>query len=313
MVICTIRHAIPPPEVPVSTIALVQAAPGVGVTATSQLLARAVRQRGVTVVTGALGDRSVDLSAVSLALLLGPVPDPFDRERFLAQVREFADTTALWNPVDVLRWNTHRSYLLELEERGAPIPPTAWVAEGDQLDLAALSVARGWSDVLLRSAVSGTGPSLRVQATSPSTRARGAGVGGPPAVDIVTGQRHLDRLLSRGDVLLQPFLEAAVTTGRRSVMVVDGQVTHTVRQVPSGADGDEVVEEEADRELSALARWVVDATGVDLLAARVDVIDDELGAPQMVAVDAAMPELHLDVVPSAAAGLATAILRRLGR
>lgn len=305
-----------------TTIALVHAAPGVGVTATSKLVARAVGEQGVAVEHGALGDGSVDWRDVRLAVLLGPVPNPFDRERFLAQVRGVADATDLWNPVDVLRWNTHRSYLLELEERGAPIPPTAWVAAGDRLDLAALMASRGWPDVLIKPAVAATGSSVRVR----STPLPAPGSGATP-VDLAAGQRHLDHLLAVGDALLQPFLAAGATTGRRSVVVVDGQVSHTVRTLPPAASGDParspradgagvvdggVVDGGVDAETAGLARWVVDATGVDLLAARVDLIDDDLGSPQVVEVDAALPELYLDVVPSAAIDLATAILRRLG-
>lgn len=294
------------------TVALLHAAPGVGLTATSRLLARALTEHGVTAVTGTLGDGPVDRPDVELAVLLGPVPDPFERERFLAQVQAIADTTVLWNPIDVLRWNTHRSYLLELEERGAPIVPTAWVAQGDQVDLVALLTARAWSDVLVKPAVPATGPILRVRAGVRAIEGASARGGGPPAVDPVTGQRHLDRLLTSGDALVQPFLGAVTTTGRRSVVVVDGQVSHTIRQQPSRTDGSAVIDDGAHPELSALARWVVDATGVDLLAARVDLIEDELGAPQVVEVDAALPELYLDVVPSAATTLATATLRRLG-
>ena len=309
-------HHLPEPlvlsEVPVSTIALVHAAQDIGVTATSELLGRAVEAYGVPVVTAALGDGSVDWTRVQLAVVLGPVPDPFDRERFLAQVREVGDATTVWNPVDVLRWNTHRSYLLELEERGAPIPPTAWVAQGDALDLEALVAARAWSDVLVRPAVSATAPSLRVRSTAPRMEGVDGQGDGPSAVDLVSGQRHLDRLLASGDALVQPFLGAATTVGRRSVVVVDGQVSHTIRQVPPGGDGDGVIDDGEETEAGDLARWVVDAAGVDLLATRVDLIEDELGSPQVIEVDAALPELHLDVVPSAAAAVATAILRRLG-
>ena len=36
----------------------------------------------------------------------------------------------LWNPPDVLRWNTHKSYLLELQARGIAIVPTLYVPRG---------------------------------------------------------------------------------------------------------------------------------------------------------------------------------------
>ena len=67
------------------------------------------------------------------------------REAFVAWAAEVQASTRLFNAAEVVRWNTHKSYLLELEERGAPIVPTAWLAQGDRVDLVALAAARGWA------------------------------------------------------------------------------------------------------------------------------------------------------------------------
>src|SRR5438445_11993213 len=36
----------------------------------------------------------------------------------------------LWNPVDVIRWNAHKSYLVELADRHCAVVPTAFFPRG---------------------------------------------------------------------------------------------------------------------------------------------------------------------------------------
>src|SRR6056297_21013 len=92
-------------------------------------LQRALAARGLVGQVVGWDDPSVEWSRFALALVRSTGPAWWDRERLLAAARHIGTVTALWNPAEVLRWNSHRSYLLELEERGAPIPPTAWMAQ----------------------------------------------------------------------------------------------------------------------------------------------------------------------------------------
>ena len=52
----------------------------------------------------------------------------------------------LHNPPHVVRWNAHKSYLLELASHGIPIVPTVLVKQGSQAEgtLAELLEERGW-------------------------------------------------------------------------------------------------------------------------------------------------------------------------
>ncbi|MFP4149098.1 MAG: RimK family alpha-L-glutamate ligase [Nitriliruptoraceae bacterium] len=222
------------------------------------------------------------------------------REQFLAWAAQVAGVTALFNPPEVLRWNTHKSYLLELEERGAPVVPTAWLARGDRVDLTALAGARGWCDLVLKPAV-------------------GAGGHEVQRVDPDTGQPALDRLLEAGDALVQPYLDAIATAGELSVVLIDGEVSHAVRKRP--APGGLLVQiehggayeplEEVPDDAAALARWVVSATGYDLLYARVDLVPDAVGTWQLTELEVAEPGLYLHLVEDRAARLVTALERRL--
>jgi glutathione synthase/RimK-type ligase-like ATP-grasp enzyme len=265
-------------------------------------LVAALEARGATVHAPCWNDDGVDWGAFDVALVRTTWDYLDDREGFVAWATDVAARTALWNPADVLRWNTHKSYLLELEDRGAPVVPTAWLAAGDRIPLDELLASRGWADAVVKPAVSAGAEGLQRVAA-------GAADGGP--------QRHLDGLLADGDVLVQPYLPAVADEGELSVVVVDGEVTHAVRKRPAAGDfrvqeefGGQAVAVELDRDVAALARWVVDATATELLVARVDLLPDGAGGWLLAELEATEPDLFLTVAPDAAAPLADAVMRR---
>lgn len=220
------------------------------------------------------------------------------RDAFVAWARAVGAVTRLFNDAEVVRWNTHKSYLLELEERGAPIVPTAWLARGDRVDLAALAAARGWEEVVLKPAI-------------------GAGGDGIEQLPASRGQSALDALCDTGDVLVQPFLPTIATVGELSVILFDGQVSHAVRKRPD--DGSFLVQIEHGgvyepvldpaAEAVALARWVVEATGQQLLYARVDLLVDPAGTWQVIELEVTEPNLFMDLVAGAAERLVAALER----
>jgi glutathione synthase/RimK-type ligase-like ATP-grasp enzyme len=249
-------------------------------------------------------DPSVAWDAYDVALVRTTWDYHHRRDEFVAWAARAGAATSLWNRADVLRWNTHKSYLLELEDRGAPVVPSAWLARGDRVELAALLVARDWQQAVVKPAVGASAHGLaRVDARDPA--------------GLAAGQRHLDALLRGGDALVQPYLDAVTTAGELSVVVVDGQVTHAVRKRPAAGDfriqeeyGGRAAPERLDAEVAALARWVVEATGVDVLVGRVDLLPDAGGAWQLAELELTEPDLFLWACPPAASRLARALLDR---
>lgn len=222
------------------------------------------------------------------------------RDAFLAWAERVTAVTTLHNPADVLRWNTHKSYLLELEERGAPVVPTAWLAKGDEVDLAALAATRGWDEVVCKPAV-------------------GAGSDGVVRVRATEGQAALDALTAAGDAMVQPFVPTVETHGELSVIVLGGEVSHAVWKRPTAGSFLVQVEHggvyeplaEVPADVAALAGWVVEATGQDLLYARVDLLVDEAGSWMVTEVELTEPALYLDLVEGAAERLVAALELRV--
>jgi glutathione synthase/RimK-type ligase-like ATP-grasp enzyme len=170
----------------------------------------------------------------------------------------------LHNPADVVRWNTHKSYLRDLEARGVPIVPTAWLARGTAPDIASVCKGRGWRRAFVKPCVGATArETLRFDAGDPAA------------------QRHVDRLLANEDLMLQPYLSRVETEGELSAIFIDGDLTHSVRKVP--VSGDYRVQDDfgaSDYAIDfpdvALARRTIDALGRKLLYARADfLIADE--------------------------------------
>lgn len=266
--------------------------------------------RGVRVHGPRWDDEAVDWSSFDVTVVRTVWDYPARRDAFVAWAARAAEATSLWNPAEVLRWNTHKSYLIELEERGAPVVPTAWLARGDRVELAGLLESRGWDRGVVKPAVAvGSGGLLRVDRHA-----------GSPEADPATAQDHLDRLLEDGDVMVQPYLDAVEREGEVSVILVDGQVTHVVRKTPPrgefriqqqyGGRYDRLELAGAGAEAAALGRWVVEAAGQEFLYARVDLLRDENGAFQLAELEVTEPDLYLGIAPDVGTVLADAVVAR---
>jgi len=220
-----------------------------------------------------------------------------ERERFLAALAAVeASPCRLFNPLEPVRWNSHKAYLFDLERWGVPIVPT--VAIADPAGAQAAAVARGWSRVVVK----------------PAVGAGAAGVRLLPAGELATA---LAERPGASEWLLQPFVESVTTEGEQSYIFIDGEFSHALRKRPAAGDyrahgiyGGVVAyaEPRADdrRQVEAmLARlpW-------DLLYARLDVV--RLGGRLVVMeLELIEPMLYFDRAAGSAARLASACLARL--
>lgn len=220
------------------------------------------------------------------------------RAEFLQWAEHVGSVTRLCNSAEVLRWNTHKGYLLQLEERGVPTVPTAFLAQGDRADLAALVTDRRWRDVVVKPCVAG-GARGAIRVPSPAASSY---------------QAEFEALLAHGDTMVQPFLGAVATRGEVSLVFVSGAFSHAVRKVP--ASGDWRVQEslggrtqawDPPPHVSALAAWVLETTGHDYLYARVDLLPDDDGTWQVTELEVTEPSLYLGFGDGAADRFAAAI------
>ncbi|MGE0708569.1 MAG: RimK family alpha-L-glutamate ligase [Planctomycetota bacterium] len=213
---------------------------------------------------------------------------------FLAWVDRVASQTVLLNPAPVVRWNAHKRYLLELAAAGVPVVPTELAPAGGAPDLGALCAARGWDDVVIKPAVSaGSRDTLRARAGD------------------AAGAAHLAALVGRGDdALVQPYQASVEGPGERALVAIGGELSHAVRKSPRFlGDGEQTRAAPIEADEAALAEALLAGPARGLLYARIDLVRDAAGRPQVAELELIEPSLFFATHPPALARFAAALPR----
>lgn len=287
--------AAPPREV-----ALVTYRNSGGVPAEDQVLAAAFRRRGLGVSHPIWDDSDVVWGQFGLVVVRSTWDYHRDRPGFLRWVQRVRRVTSVWNPPDVLRWNTDKHYLRDLERSGVPVVPTVWAPAGQPPALAKTMDDRRWKVVVVKPAISAAGDrTVRV------VRA-----------DAARGQRHLEAICEGGTAMVQPYYRSVGSTGERSLVYLDGRYSHSVRRNPlfrgTGRTRPERLTE-ASRSMRTVARRALNSCPPGLLYARVDLVRDDDGGWKVLEVELTEPSLFFVPCPSAADRMVRGILRRLLR
>jgi glutathione synthase/RimK-type ligase-like ATP-grasp enzyme len=260
-------------------------------------LLKALRAAGLSAEAMAWDDPGAEFGGARVTLLRSTWNYSEQPERFLAWVDRVAARSALWNGRETVRWNIHKRYLLDLEARGVPVVPTHLLRRGAVTSLEQLARERGWSEVVVKPAVSaGSRATLRVTAGS------------------AAGEAHLRSLASREDVLVQPYLASVEGHGEHAIVWIDGQATHAVRKSPRFLGDAESVSTPVpitEDELRLARQAVAAAPGPPLLYARIDLARDDKGALRLMELELIEPSLFFRHAPAALDRYVAAVRSRL--
>lgn len=253
-------------------------------------LAEALARAGIEATLVAWDDPTADWDAPIPTLLRSTWNYALDVGRFLAWVDRASHAAPLWNPPHVVRTNVRKRYLLDLQARGVPIVPTVLARPGEP-------VSMPWSRFVIKPEV-GAG-SLDTRVFEPGDPAAAA---------------HLTELLSRGFALVQPYISSVDDYGERSLIWIDGQLTHAIRKMPRFAGDAESVEgpfpiPDDEREVAeaALAPYAA-----SILYGRVDLARDDSGRPMVMELELVEPSLFFARHPPALERFVRRLVRELG-
>lgn len=220
---------------------------------------------------------------------------------FISWARRIGESIPMCNSTDTLIWNSDKTYLRKLGERGIPTIPTLWLERGSEVELAAVLAARGWEDAILK-------PTIDLGAMNLH---RVAG-------DRQGAQQVLDRLLCSNDVMVQPFLPSLQDQGETSLVYVGGKLSHAVRKQPMHGDfrvqpgwGGKARRAEPSAAELRVAAQVFAALEDSPLYARIDLVRG-LEGPCLIELELLDPNLYLRDHPPAAGLLARQIGDLLG-
>jgi glutathione synthase/RimK-type ligase-like ATP-grasp enzyme len=200
-----------------------------------------------------------------------------DLPAFLAWIDRAAAAAPLWNPPDVVRANVRKRYLLDLAARGVPVVPTTLVERGTTATLPA-------TRLVIKPEV-GAG-SLGTRVFAPDDPAAAS---------------HLASLTAHGAALVQPYLASVDDYGERSLVWIDGEITHAIRKNPRFSGDDEsitgphpIADDERAVALAAIAPYAS-----RIFYGRIDLARDSSGQPMVMELELVEPSLFFAKHPPA--------------
>ena len=256
--------------------------------------------RGIEVEFVAWDDPEADWESFDLAVIRSTWDYTGRLEEFLAWA-DRVGSERLRNVPDLIRWNTDKRYLAELDGAGLPVPPTALVAPG--------GLVPPFGGKIVIKPVSGAG-------------ARDTGV-----FDEENREEGLALIEKLGDqdeiAMIQPYIDWVDEHGETAVLFFGGRFAYALRKkaflpesgvapvkpgttVAAGMFDEDLMSlvEATDAEIELGAKtvaWLARRFGSMPLYARIDMVNSPGDEPVLMEVEATEPSLYLEK----AAGLET--------
>jgi hypothetical protein len=270
-------------------VALVSSERGLRVDPDLPIAAPALREAGLTVDLVRWDDPEVDWAGFDLAVVRSCWDYAWRREEFLAWA---AAVPRLRNDAAVLRWNSDKTYLRDLERLGLPVVPTVW----DPTTTGRLPDADEW--VVKPSVSAGSRDTARWSSADDALA-------------------HAGQLIAAGrTAMAQPYLDSVDDAGETAMLFIGGRFSHAVRKGPLLVRGEGVRQDRDSRgdlrpvtatpEQRDVAQAVFDAVpglvpgALPVLYARIDLVGDESGMPVLLELELTEPSLFLPQAPPSA-------------
>lgn len=261
-------------------------------------LSQALAAVGVTVEPTPWTDHIQDASALTDYPLVLPLivwGYHRDHQRWIQACRTWdAAGVRMHNPAAVIGWNSDKSYLGRLADKGVVMPDTVWVEGVTQGHVDAAFDRFGTEVVVVKPRVSGGAyKTLRLS--------RGETMHGAP----------------EGPAMIQPYLPSIETEGETSLLFFGGKLSHVVNKRPVNGDfriqvqfgGQYVALPEPPEGALALAQATLAAIGEDLLYARIDMAPGPDGQWLLMEAELIEPDFYLGSAPDGGRNFADAVKR----
>lgn len=187
-------------------------------------LIEAFAKHGVEAVPALWDDSSIDWSAFHTVVIRSTWDYHLRTDAFLDWVDAVAAKTRVLNDPEIMRWNAHKGYLLELAGHGIPIIPTAMLERGEMATIDELADALCADELVVKPAIGAASHGLMFVAAGHTSREE--------------AQSVLAAEAAQREMLVQPFLREIYDRRERSLMYFNGAFSHAVlrpAQVPGVA------------------------------------------------------------------------------
>ena len=245
-------------------------------------------------------DVAIDWTQFSIAVLRSTWDYYARLDEFVAWVDQVSAQTTLCNPAGIVRWNVDKRYLQEMSAHGIPVMATTFVSK--MIGITQELIAQ---DVIIKPVVSA--------GSNNTARHRN---------DAVAARAQLDHILSNAGVaMVQPYSPTIDSVGETGLVYLGGKFSHAfgkdpvfgeAEQVHNGVHVQEVITARTANPNEHLLgdsvmKFLINKFGVTPLYARIDMVTNIDGVPEIMEVELTEPSLYLHLDAGSPERAATAL------
>jgi hypothetical protein len=244
-------------------------------------------------------DSSIDWNAYDAVYICTPWDYPQHADEFMRVMETIERSSAvLINDLSLVKWSLSKTYLRDLEEKGAAIVPSIWRDDIDGAEISQWFATFGDDTLVIKPDVGGNATDTFV-------------LHNPVPGDLVD---LLARTFQQRPFLVQPFIDNIRTEGEHSLFFFGGEYSHTIQKTPK--PGDFRVQEEHGAEIRSVtpvqdlietAQRVLALVEPQPVYVRADFVRDNADNYLLMELEMIEPSLYLRTDSGAAARFAAAI------
>lgn len=122
----------------------------------------------------------------------------------------------IWNPVNIIRWNLNKKYLIELEKKNVPIIPTLFIDKKNVKNIRNLLNEKDWRKIIIKPAVGASSYLI--------TKIK--------AGELSSESPEIKSVLKQSEAIIQPFMEEITTEGEYSFIFINKKFSHAIHKIP---------------------------------------------------------------------------------
>ena len=243
-------------------------------------------------------DTSTDWSGYDAVYICTPWDYPEDPDAFMGVLETIdASPAVLVNSIELVRWTLEKTYLRDLESRGADIVPSAWFERFDGAGLESCFELFNVDKLVIKPVV------------------------GANAIDTYVIEKPVpaelrSELAAKYDArrhVVQPFVENILVEGEYSLFFFNGEYSHAIRKVPKSGDfrvqeehGADILSATAPPACIEAATRIVGFVDPQPVYVRVDLVRDNDNRYRLMELELIEPSLYLRTDEGAAERFAQA-------
>jgi len=243
----------------------------------------------------------VDWNDYDLVYICTPWDYQNDVAGFLDVLAAIEGSSAqLVNSLDLVRWNLEKTYLRDLELRGADIVPSRFFDRFDADRVAACFDVHGTGTIVVKPVIGANADNIFVLKS--------------PLPAAVTDE--LGRVFANRPFFVQPFVDSVQSEGEYSLFFFGGEYSHAILKKPKPGDfrtqeehGADILSVEAPAALVETARRVLGVVNPQPVYVRADFVRDAGERFLLMELELIEPALYFRTDPDSAGRFASALTR----